>query len=174
MNSSRPSSRSPAAQHAGDDATHLLEAFPRALHRTAKNWKRLMNARLCGLGLSQPRWMAMLYLSKHPEGLMQRELANQMDIECASLAGLLDRMATDGWVERRPCTTDRRANLVFLSLKSSSTLDQIRKVAAQVSQELLGDVPASDLEGCKVVLETINQRTQHLANRVCTPDSEQV
>jgi len=147
----------------GGQARTLLESFPRALHHTARNWKRLMDDRLRGRGLSQPRWMAMLYLSKHPQGVMQRELADQMDIECASLVGLLDRMAADGWVERRPCRTDRRAKLVFLSAKSADTLDEIRRVAAQVTHDLLADVPASELKACQDLLDAINERAQCLS-----------
>jgi len=144
-------------------ARTLLESFPRVLHHTAKNWKRLMDDRLRERGLSQPRWMAMLHLSKHPQGMMQRELADEMGIECASLAGLLDRMAADGWVERRPCQTDRRAKLVFLSAKSADTLDQIRRVAAQVTRDLLADVPAGELQACRKLLDAINERAQCLS-----------
>lgn len=163
MDSHRDASMKRAAQLAEGRARERLENFPRVLHQTAKNWKRLMDERLRGLGLSQPRWLAMLYLSRHPQGMMQRELADQMDIECASLAGLLDRMAADGWVERRPCETDRRANLVFLSAKSTATLDQIRRVAAQVTRDLLTDMPASDLAACHDILDAINERTQRLS-----------
>ena len=145
-------------------ASSLLETFPRALHHTAKNWKRLMDERLRGLGLSQPRWMVLLYLSQHPQGMMQRELADWMDIECASLAGLLDRMAADGWIERRPCKTDRRANLVFLSAKSTATLGEIRRVAAQVTRDLLAGVPACDLQACRDLLDAINERAQALSS----------
>lgn len=141
-----------------------LESFPRTLYRTAKSWRRLMNARLSGLGLSQAKWTALLLIGKHPEGLVQRELACHMDIECASLVGLLDRMAADGWIERRPCATDRRANLVFLSAKSAATLDEIRRVAAEVARDLLGDIPAADLKSCQSVLDLILDRAQTLTN----------
>ena len=140
-----------------------LEGFPRTLSLTAKSWRRLMNERLSGLGLSQAKWTALLLLGKHPEGIVQRELACHMGIECGSLVGLLDRMAADGWIERRPCAADRRANLVFLSAKSAATLDRIRRVAADVTAELLGDIPAAELRACQKVLETIAERAQDLA-----------
>ncbi len=140
-----------------------LESFPRTLSVTAKSWRRLMNERLSGLGLSQAKWTALLLLGKHPEGIVQRELACHIGIECASLVGLLDRMAADGWIERRPCTADRRANLVFLSAKSAATLDEIRRVAAEVTAELLGDIPADELRACQKVLDMITARAQDLA-----------
>ncbi|MGH8127345.1 MAG: MarR family winged helix-turn-helix transcriptional regulator [Gammaproteobacteria bacterium] len=123
-----------------------------------------MNARLAELGLSQAKWTALLLLGKHPEGIVQRDLACHMDIECASLVGLLDRMAADGWIERRPCEADRRANLVFLSDKSTDTLEEIRRVATEVARDLLGDIPAADLKACQRVLDIILDRAQNLTN----------
>ena len=141
-----------------DPGEDLVTTFPHALSRTAKAWRRLMNVRLAGLGLSQAKWIALLLLDKSDGGIMQRELACSMGIECASLAGLLDRMATDGWIERRPCATDRRAKLVFLTGKSRATLDEIHRIARDVSQQLLADIPAAQLAACEQVLAAIEAR----------------
>lgn len=143
-----------------------VASFPHALSRTAKAWRRLMNVRLADLGLSQAKWMALLTLDKAPEGVMQRELACNIGIECASLAGLLDRMAVDGWVERRPCATDRRAKLVFLTGKSREALEEIRRIARDVSRQLLQDIPADKLAVCEQVLYTIEDQAQHLISAI--------
>lgn len=139
-----------------------VSSFPHALSRTAKAWRRLMNVRLSELGLSQAKWMALLTLDKSPEGVMQRELACNIGIECASLAGLLDRMAADGWVERRPCATDRRAKLVFLTGKSRAALDEIHRIARDVSRQLLQGIPADKLADCEEVLCAIEDQAQAL------------
>ncbi len=141
-----------------DTGEGLVSTFPHALSRTAKAWRRLMNVRLAGLGLSQAKWIALLLLDKSDDGIMQRELACSMGIECASLAGLLDRMAADGWIERRPCATDRRAKLVFLTGKSRATLDEIHRIARDVSRQLLEDIPAAKLAACEQVLGAIEAR----------------
>lgn len=143
-----------------------VASFPHALSRTAKAWRRLMNVRLAGQGLSQAKWMALLTLDKAPEGVMQRELACNIGIECASLAGLLDRMAADGWVERPPCATDRRAKLVFLTGKSRAALDEIHRIARDVSRQLLQDIPADKLAACEQVLCAIEDQAQQLISTV--------
>jgi MarR family transcriptional regulator for hemolysin len=102
--------------------------------------------------------MALLLLDKRDDGIMQRELACSMGIECASLAGLLDRMAADGWIERRPCSTDRRAKLVFLTAKSRGTLDEIHRIAHDVSRQLLEGVLPAKLAACEEVLGAIEAR----------------
>ena len=143
-----------------------VSSFPHALSRTAKAWRRLMNVRLAELGLSQAKWMALLTLDKAPEGVMQRELACNIGIECASLAGLLDRMAADGWVERRPCARDRRAKLVFLTGKSRAALDDIHRIARDVSRQLLQDIPADKLAVCEQVLRGIEGQAHDLISTV--------
>lgn len=132
--------------------------FPRALTRTAKAWRQLMNMRLSGLGLSQAKWTALLLLDKSEDGIMQRELACSMGIECASLVGLLDRMAADGWIERRRCESDRRAKLVYLTDKSRTTLEEIYRIAGDVSQQLLAEIPEARLTACEEVLEAVEKR----------------
>jgi len=141
----------------------LVASFPHTLARTAKAWRRLMNERLAGLGLSQAKWTALLVLEKSSDGIKQCDLAGHMGIEGASLVGLLDRMAQDGWIERRPCAADRRAKLVFLSGKSRGTLEEIHRIGREVSRQLLGSIPASELAACERVLAAIGERAAGLA-----------
>lgn len=148
------------------DEVTSVTTFPHALSRTAKAWRRLMNVRLAGLGLSQAKWIALLLLDKSDDGIMQRELACSMGIECASLAGLLDRMAADGWIERRPCASDRRAKLVYLTGKSRTTLDEIHRIAREVSEQLLEGIPAEKLAACEEVLTAIEKQAQRLTAAV--------
>ncbi len=140
-----------------------LASFPHTLARTAKAWRRVMNERLAALGLSQAKWMALLLLERSSDGLKQCELAGHMGIEGASLVGLLDRMAADGWIERRRCRIDRRANLVFLSRKSWSTLDEIHRIAQELSRQLLERIPPAELAACEAVLERIGERADAIA-----------
>jgi len=140
-----------------------VASFPHTLARTAKAWRRLMNERLGGLGLSQAKWTALLLLEKSSDGIKQCELAGHMGIEGASLVGLLDRMAQDEWIERRPCAADCRAKLVFLSEKSRGTLEEIHRIGREVSRQLLGRIPPSDLAACERVLEAIGERAAGLA-----------
>lgn len=143
--------------------TRLVATLPRTLSATAKIWRRLMNERLGGLGLSQSKWTALLMLEKFSEGIVQRELACHMGIEGPSLVGLLDRMAADGWIERRPCAADRRAKLVFLTAKSRRTLKEIHRIAGEVNRELLAGLSAAELAACDRVLAAIGLRAQALA-----------
>lgn len=138
------------------------EQFGGQLSETARAWRNKLDQRLRPLGLSQAKWMAILYLSKQGEGLMQRELANLLGIEGASLVGLLDRMAQDGWIERRENPEDRRCKTVHLTEQAHALSREIKAIAGTLRRELLEGLSAEEIESCVRVLNHIKQRASQI------------
>src|SRR5579863_7443561 len=68
-------------------------------------------------GLTLPQCRALVYLA-NDEGISQIQLAELTDIEPMSLVRILDRMETEGLVERRPDPADRRARCLYLKPKA--------------------------------------------------------
>src|ERR1041385_4429151 len=81
--------------------------FGLLLFGTARAWRTKLDQRLRPLGLSQGKWRTLIHLSQGGNKLTQKEIAERMGIEGATLAGLLDRLENDGWVERRGSAADR-------------------------------------------------------------------
>jgi MarR family transcriptional regulator for hemolysin len=138
------------------------EQLGMAIGETARCWRNKLNERLRPLGLSQARWMVLLHLSRRGDGVVQKALAEWLGIEGPTLVRTLDRMAEDGWIERRESTTDRRAKTVHLTEQSCAIIKQINKVAAQLRSELLADVKPADIEACMRVLQQIKQTTERV------------
>ncbi|AOV18265.1 hypothetical protein BJI67_15420 [Acidihalobacter aeolianus] len=138
------------------------EQFGGHLSETARIWRNKLDQRLRPLGLSQAKWMAIIYLSKQGDGLMQRELANLLGIEGASLVGLLDRMAQDGWIERREVPEDRRCKSVHLTERAHDLSREIKSVAATLRGELLEGLSAEEIRCCERVLSHIKQRAAQI------------
>ena len=84
------------------------------LFGTARAWRTRLDQRLRPLGLSQGKWRTLMHLSQGGNKLTQKEIAERMGIEGATLAGLLDRLQNDGWVKRRGSAEDRRCKTVHL------------------------------------------------------------
>lgn len=129
-----------------------------AISETARAWRTKLNERLRPLGLSQSRWMVLLLLSKRGDGIMQKELAEWLSIECPTLVRLLDRMTEDGWIERRDSATDRRAKTVHLTEQAHAIISKITRVASQLRSEILAEIPAEDIETTMRVLQQIKLR----------------
>lgn len=127
---------------------------------TARLWRGRLDQRLQPMGLSQARWLVLIHLWRGGDGIIQRDLARRLGIEGPSLVGLLDRMAEDGWIERRESSQDRRSKTVHLTDKAFEGVRQIRAVAAQLRKELLNGIAAADVRACLQVLKQIKNRAE--------------
>lgn len=63
------------------------------------------------------------------QGIRQVDLADFMEIQPISLARLLDQLAENGWVERRPDPTDRRAFQLYLTPAAAPIVKLIKEAS---------------------------------------------
>jgi DNA-binding MarR family transcriptional regulator len=141
--------------------TDLERSFGFILHETARLLSRRFDQRVKSIGLTRAQCQALAYLARN-EGINQTGLAELMDIECISLARLVDRMEQAGWVERRPDPTDRRARLLFMTEKAKPIFARIRAVGQEVRKEALAGLPAGDAEH---LLDLLLQVRANLSDR---------
>ena len=142
------------------------------LFGTARAWRTKLDQRLRPLGLSQGKWRTLMHLSQSGNKITQKELAERMGIEGATMAGLLDRLANDGWVQRRDSAQDRRCKTVHLQRRSKSVLEKIFNAAHDLRTELIEDISQRDLETCIKVLSKIRQKAERPANGARNGHSE--
>ena len=134
------------------------------LFGTARAWRTKLDQRLRPLGLSQGKWRTLVQLSLGGNKLTQKEIAERMGIEGPTLAGLLDRLQKDGWIERRCSADDRRCKIVHLQRRSKAVLDKIFDAAHDLRHELIEDIPQRNLEICVRVLGQIRAKAEQPAN----------
>lgn len=134
------------------------------LFGTARAWRTKLDQRLRPLGLSQGKWRTLVHLSLGGNKLTQKEIAERMGIEGPTLAGLLDRLQDDGWIERRGSAEDRRCKIVHLQRRSKAVLDKIFNAAHSLRTELVENIPQRDLETCIRVLRQIRAKAEQPAN----------
>jgi MarR family transcriptional regulator for hemolysin len=89
-----------------------------------------------------------------------------MGIEGPTLAGLLNRLQDDGWIERRGSAEDRRCKIVHLQRRSKAVLDKIFNTAHDLRAELIEDISQRDLETCIRVLSKVREKAERPANGV--------
>ncbi|HSH38597.1 MAG TPA: MarR family transcriptional regulator [Chthoniobacterales bacterium] len=128
------------------------------LVETARAWRTKLDQRLRPLGLSQGKWTTLVHLAWGGDKLTQRELAGRIGIEEATLAGLLDRLQRDRWIQRKTSEHDRRCKTVHLQPRSKKVLAKIFETAQALRQELISDIPPADLEICMNVLARIRDK----------------
>jgi len=125
-----------------------------------KNLERLYTKRFEALAqelsLTLSQCKALFQLSRN-EGISQKRLAEIAEIEPMTLVRILDRMESDGWVERRPDPNDRRARTLYVTSGATPILEQIDKLSAQMRAEALAGLSAEQRNQLMGLLEHVYQ-----------------
>jgi len=136
-----------------DDA--LRRALTSQLLQSGRQWRRIAEAELKSLGLSEALATPLIWVSRLGGGVRQITLAARIGIEGASLVRLLDQLADAGLVERRPHPKDRRANAIWLTGDGEQLAGKIEAALNGARAATLAGMPASDLEATMRVLKAI-------------------
>jgi MarR family transcriptional regulator for hemolysin len=131
-----------------EELVGLLRDVPRL-------WREVLDRRYGPLGLSLATWRVLYHIGRRQQPVTQTELAADLGIETPSLVRLLDRLAADGWVERRICSKDRRARRLHLTPRARKVYGRISRTGLLVRRRLLSDVSAAELRQCATVLAKI-------------------
>ena len=126
--------------------------------------ERALNEELIPLGVTVRQWqvIACLILEK---GMCQAELARRLRIEAPTLKGILDRMERDGWIERRPCPTDRRRNVVQLMPAVVPVWKRMAACARRVRRRALRGLSPGQFEELKEALGTVRRNLEEKETR---------
>src|SRR5215813_2398760 len=84
-------------------------------------------------GLTRAKWAVLARLDRF-EGLKQSELADMLDLQPITLTRLLDGLADNGLIERRPDPNDRRAKRLYLTPAARPLLASL----SELGEELMG------------------------------------
>jgi len=115
------------------------------LNDIARLMRRRFDRRAQALGLTRAQWSVLFHLDRK-EGATQATIAQLMDLQPITLARLIDRLEADGWVERRPHPTDRRARCLYLTDKVHPVLDAMQEISSSIRAEASAGIPPDEYE----------------------------
>lgn len=124
------------------------------LSESARLLRRSMNRRVQHLGLTQEQWRTLFQLSQ-AEGSTQVALADRLEMQPISLARILDKLQDNGWVERRPSPTDRRAFHLYLTPAADPLLEELTRIGRSIRDEALAGIDTADIQRLARILETM-------------------
>jgi MarR family transcriptional regulator for hemolysin len=133
-----------------------VQTFVLLLKTLPRDWRAVLDRRLQPLGLSQAKWQPLLYLYRENAARTQTEIADYLDIESPTLVRQLDRLAADGWIERKSCPGDRRARHIVLTPQAKKVCAEIDALAMECRMQMLGDITAEELAQCLEILQRIH------------------
>jgi MarR family transcriptional regulator, transcriptional regulator for hemolysin len=116
------------------------------IHDLARLMRTRADARARAFGMTRAQWMILVRLETNP-GMSQNELAALIEVEPITVARLVDRLESRGFVERRPDPADRRIWRLHLSPAAAPMLKEIAKVRRELNEALVADIPSGELAG---------------------------
>lgn len=126
--------------------THPIARDPLVLiNDLARLLRTRADARARAFGMTRAQWMILVRLEANP-GMTQNELAALIEVEPITIARLVDRLETRGFVQRRADPSDRRIWRLHLSSAAVPMLKEIAKVRRELTENLITGLPAKELE----------------------------
>ncbi len=100
------------------------------IHDVSRMMRAWFDERAQAMGLTRAQWRVLVHLAGR-EGLNQSGLADILELDTVTLGRHIDNLERDGWLERRPDPSDRRAWLLYLTDAARPTLDKMETLAAE-------------------------------------------
>ncbi len=85
----------------------------------------------------------------------QVELAEKLGVEAPTLAGILNRMERDGWLERFGCPADRRRKRIRVTAKAEAVWARMAECCRRVRAQATEGIPEEDLALLKRTCERL-------------------
>jgi len=116
---------------------HFEDCLCYRLGKTVRKVTRAYRDEIAAYKLTHGQFFVIVAVMEE-EGLLPSELAEKTSQDRATITGLLDRLAKDGWIERRPDQTDRRSLRIYLTDYACQHKEAILKLFEQTNQKFLG------------------------------------
>jgi DNA-binding MarR family transcriptional regulator len=96
--------------------------------------------------ITLPRFDLLAQLDRAPKGMTLGELSQRMMVSNGNVTGLVDRLAAQGLLKRRPSPKDRRAQLVSLTAEGRRFFRSMARANGDWIAEMLSDLSANDVD----------------------------
>ena len=135
-----------------------------AINDVARLLRTYADQRAAQFGMTRAKWAVLARLDRF-EGLKQAELTEMLDLQPISLTRLLDGLAGNGLIERRPDPEDRRAKRLFLTPAARPLLKHLTELGEDLMETALAGLPRGDVAALLGGLTAIKDNLRHAVQR---------
>jgi DNA-binding MarR family transcriptional regulator len=108
-------------------------------------------------GTTLPRFDVMAALSRYPSGLKMSEISGLLRVSNGNVTGIVDRLNSEGLVQRVSVLGDRRAHLVILTIEGEKTFEHLVGEHTAWINEKLGGISIEKIKGFIKRLDDLNE-----------------
>jgi DNA-binding MarR family transcriptional regulator len=134
-----------------------MERLGRQLYLTFRAMRDQVDEQMSAAGASMSQWALLKTVGDEPD-LSQRELADRILLTGSTLTHHLDRLETDGFIDRTRDTTDRRIVRVSLTPSGKHRRVELDAIVAASDATIRDLLPARDYQTLNRLLATLQQR----------------
>ncbi len=116
--------------------------------RAVRHWRRQLDLQLKHYSLTEATCRPLIYINRMGDGVRQKDLAYEMEIEGSSLVRLIDSLEEGGLVTRRVEREDRRANNLYLTAAGQELLGKLRSITDILHRKVLSHISPRDEAAC--------------------------
>lgn len=147
-----------------DQAKHVIENVALARQRL-RLWLQMLKAvrhvenslrekLRSGYDTTLPRFDVLAVLHANPDGMKMSELSQHLVVSNGNVTGVVDRLVSEGLVDRQTFASDRRAFLVQITEKGRHLMDEMTTEHLGWVDEMLRDVSEADAaRGISIMLD---------------------
>ena len=117
---------------------HFQDNIAFIIAKAHQHTQGMLKAQLKAFGLTPVQCLVLESLWSE-EGLSVGEVGRRLILDTATLAGVLDRMVTSGWIRREVDTSDARVARIYLTEKAKAITEDLEKTIDYSNNELLND-----------------------------------
>ena len=146
------------------EATSINKKVPQEVrigflvHDVSRMRRTLFDQAMKPLGITRSQWWVLSQLSRHARsGMLQTELARDLDVGKVTVGGLIDRLEAAGYVVRRPEKTDRRAKRIMITPRGHEILDDMVAVGRKLNGVILAGLTPEAVAATEQALETMKE-----------------
>src|SRR5579863_8668590 len=127
------------------------------VNNTAKAFQKALDLELRrNVGVTLSQWRVVASLVQQP-GLTQKEIADKVGVEGATLVPIIDKMEEEGLLKRKPDYNDRRVNRIYLTSKADSLWNSMTECAIHIRKSSTKYISEDDLETTMKTLRKISK-----------------
>ena len=140
------------AEHAGQ----LKREIGLKLNVLARLLRNRFDRQVSNLNVTRSQWTMIVVVARNP-GATQRVIAEALEISEASAGRLIDRLCSEGLLERQERYDDRRARAVYLTKAAEPLLEKLGELAREGEKILFRGFSGDELAAFKSYLDRIYQ-----------------
>ena len=134
-----------------DDMVRNEDCISFLLGKAYQQVSQVAKQRLAPYGVT-PVQFALLNLLWAEDGLSGADLSVRLQLDSATITGVIDRLTHLGLIERRPDPYDRRVNHVHLTTSGSALQAPLSRIIEQLNAEFFGEFSPVDARQLQAML----------------------